>query len=715
MKNTLFSLLAILSMTAAKAQQTNVPYGDYYGVESGLNFKLSIEKDDTFKMIMASGNLKQEDTIVRLKMDGIEIPVFGLSINKGKTPTDSITFHLNQTFKSYHTEQVYIGTQENKNDSIDYKKISNYVDYSLGFKSKLSNGIKIPKTKYIHLVEKKYNQEITERHSFEIPTNTSSVLLNYNPTPTKKLELYATYNPKLEEVTLLENGKADKPIVLYKDLERYLSKFEKPFEIEEETTLLNTTNPSFTKSDYTFKLNIPKTYKEALATITAQKKLLALIYLPEEKNAQLAFKNFITTYEKNTSSLMYDKYDRRLDQFQFYQIKNTDSKLKDKHKLNKGSIVIIDNTESAVYQRTIDLNNLTRLFTTQIYKLKGIDDLRISKNIDNLISASSFNKEQTQTLLNELTLKSSYTFYSGHKNITNKKYQEEEFKRDNASVYNLKAEPEDFDNLLNQLIKAHKNDESVDFEYANILEKQVTQNHFKAALYGETTYQYNLSLDGIDYLMAFEKELKEYKAILEEEQLKGYYFDNLYPHTLTQALYKLADVADAKEILEIKKRFNTIFQGKGAYLDFLKKYIPVEYLENYKIYFDRANLSNTKNIINALNDLYEDEQSNSSWKNYKSNVANNANNAAWTIVENNNKKFLKEAIQWSATSLIIAPENPYYLDTFAQLNYIKGNKKEAIKNQKKAITILEKDFKNANTSSIYEMKAVLRKMEDGTY
>ena len=46
------------------------------------------------------------------------------------------------------------------------------------------------------------------------------------------------------------------------------------------------------------------------------------------------------------------------------------------------------------------------------------------------------------------------------------------------------------------------------------------------------------------------------------------------------------------------------------------------------------------------------------------------------------------ALNWSQSSLALDPENPYFLDTYAHLLYKTGKTKEAVKDQKKAVSKL---------------------------
>ena len=69
--------------------------------------------------------------------------------------------------------------------------------------------------------------------------------------------------------------------------------------------------------------------------------------------------------------------------------------------------------------------------------------------------------------------------------------------------------------------------------------------------------------------------------------------------------------------------------------------------------------------------------------------AETLNHVAWHYYEHvADKEKLKQALTWSQSSLVLDPENPYFLDTYAHLLYKTGKTKEAVKIQKKAVSKL---------------------------
>lgn len=87
------------------------------------------------------------------------------------------------------------------------------------------------------------------------------------------------------------------------------------------------------------------------------------------------------------------------------------------------------------------------------------------------------------------------------------------------------------------------------------------------------------------------------------------------------------------------------------------------------------------------------------------------NTISWTIYENyktfKDKNALKKASEWSKRSLTEEPENPAFMDTFAHIQYDRGDKKNAIFYQERAIRIA----RDKNSSDVAEMDETLKKFQ----
>lgn len=111
--------------------------------------------------------------------------------------------------------------------------------------------------------------------------------------------------------------------------------------------------------------------------------------------------------------------------------------------------------------------------------------------------------------------------------------------------------------------------------------------------------------------------------------------------------------------------------------------------------------------LNTSSDYYN------AWSSFKDYHSNLCNNAAWNVVlKPQNSSFIKDAIKWSEYSLAVTKNNPYYLDTLAQLYYKDGQKEKAIATQTLAVKYTNADVEEVTAG---EIKETLSKMQNGTY
>ena len=142
------------------------------------------------------------------------------------------------------------------------------------------------------------------------------------------------------------------------------------------------------------------------------------------------------------------------------------------------------------------------------------------------------------------------------------------------------------------------------------------------------------------------------------------------------------------------------------------------YLKEFSTYFN-ANLATDKgSVIEKLDTMFtsidpNSEYSYNGWNAFKEYHSNLCNEAAWTVVSKpGNTGFIKSAITWSEYSLMVSKNNPYYLDTLAQLYYKDGQKEKAITTQTLAVKYLTDDVEEETATEIRE---TLSKMQNGTY
>jgi len=89
-----------------------------------------------------------------------------------------------------------------------------------------------------------------------------------------------------------------------------------------------------------------------------------------------------------------------------------------------------------------------------------------------------------------------------------------------------------------------------------------------------------------------------------------------------------------------------------------------------------------------------------------------SNAMAWNVVtkNNTNKNLLQKAIKWSKFTNELSPENHYYLDTYANLEYFLDNKERALEIESKAIQLAT----NSEHKNLKEYQETLEKMKLNT-
>ncbi|MGB3606269.1 hypothetical protein [Psychroserpens sp.] len=707
-------LISFFSITVF-SQSVIIPKGEYYSEDEGTGYYFIVHDNNEFQISIAKGKITT-DSISNLSLPEQKGMVFGLSYTQKKASQDSLTITFSKNFKRYNLSKIYIGATNLINEAPKFEKANsaNTADYY----EPNEISIKVLKTDYLHLLEESYKRESNVNYIFKIPQNVSEVEITYQPSLTRDIQLNATYDAKKEVVTINE-VKRDNPINFYKNFDKYVKEFATPKEIEKNIVWRSEDDIkpiSGYDNPYTFKLDSFDSYERAIQTSTTDGKLLLAFHLKEGEKVFDNFSTFKSNYDKKISNLMYSQYKEEFDPYHIYLIKESDKKFIKSLDFKEDQLLVLDDFQSIIYRRKASLTELSKEVMNQhSYAQNDYVNLHLMKRLDDAISASSFDSAKTKAIFKDLASINSYDFFSGHESVTPTSYREKELIKTNSDYYKLQSNLEQVHALFDKLANSHKTDVTVDFEFANIAYKSLT-DPYERKLYGNTVEDdYESDLKTIDYLIKFQNDIEDYKAITDEDYSKGYDFYNV-AYTISDALNKLAKTANTNALQDIKQSFQKLQTDSNAYLFFLKTYYPQIYLEEYMSYYDATKLHDTNNVVVRLDELYEQTKSKTSWSAFKREIANNANDAAWVVVEKiEDKKMIKEALKWSKTSLNINETNPYYLDTYAQLLYKNGDKKSAIKYQTKAVDIINENTGLYSTSLLSNTTDVLKRMKNGTY
>lgn len=91
---------------------------------------------------------------------------------------------------------------------------------------------------------------------------------------------------------------------------------------------------------------------------------------------------------------------------------------------------------------------------------------------------------------------------------------------------------------------------------------------------------------------------------------------------------------------------------------------------------------------------------------HRNRISQALNNIAWEVFERvSDTKTLQDALCWSGRSLELSPNNPLWLDTYANLLYKLGQREEAIAREEEALRFANKKSVNGFTETLNKMKA----------
>ncbi len=305
--------------------------------------------------------------------------------------------------------------------------------------------------------------------------------------------------------------------------------------------------------------------------------------------------------------------------------------------------------------------------------------------------------------------------------------------KDKENLYKLKASKQAILSKWKQVFDAFKN-KKYDKEFVQIIKGELSNTGFSNKMYTRLNYDTtDLDFEMLDYVFANYKiisdpptepaaEASKQDIAIVEPAYEAYYYeqdiDTVLNTFFTNSNY--GQNIQYEKVLKYYKKYLEIsgFNASGIqnYMNALRLNIESgnnkkEYLTTYETYFNSIVRPNTS-IIENLDIVFSKGKPTDygDWTGYKNNFANLANDVSWYLVENStDTSYLKKAVQWSETSLIIEKNNHYYLDTLAQLYYKNGDKQKAILTEQKAIDA------NTDEENLKEYKATLNKMKSGTY
>ena len=538
---------------------------------------------------------------------------------------------------------------------------------------------------------------------------------------------------------------------------------------EAEATYVDSAYPESNKPPYVFKYTVEKNYKDALkATEKTPTKLLVVAFDLKNKNVKTEFDTFVKSNQESLSSYMYDNYLPEYDKFNYYLATEKDKSILDKCKIKSDKELLFFNsqgdllyhTSATLTDKQYDYFSPYSAINTELEKVNQYAQL--DKALSNKNASA---KEITETLKKTLKLEGTYNYATDAvvappatdmykvREVPANETKEEAAKvveeaaaavvdtaaavydnydysliKDKENLYSLKATNQQVQEKWLKAVDYFSAKNIYDKDFVTVAKAELNNTGFSNKLFNnQDKLLKNSDFKLLDYVY------KNYKNIIVQDSINSNqlnydytYYESPIGTVLYDVFYKNTNLYDNPEKKQIDKVMdyyeqylkvsNKDFSVLQNYLNVLKdnsnqESINKKYVDYYTSYFDDI-IKKDSNIIENLDEAFTNRPAGSydTWESFKSSFSNLANDVAWHVVEKGaDKATIQKAIFWSETSLKIAKNVHYYLDTLAQLYYKNGEKAKAIATEEKALE-LGKDSEYGE-----EYKVTLEKMKNGTY
>ncbi|MCP2026877.1 hypothetical protein L1276_002021 [Flavobacterium sp. HSC-32F16] len=751
MRNFIWSLSLLLAgMSVSFAQTNGIEKGTYLSTNKGGKIKLNLLDDNKYELVFYSGgyNIKG-DSLIFLK-NTKAVNRFDLSFGKDKKAKKIKIKFLNPSYYSF-----YIGTQKGS-EMVQYQRVSD-------IKTKIDPNwnttdldFEIDKTDFLYLVYEDYDGK-SDVSKYALPKDVSEITINYDLAVLNDLNLTGIYDRKTNELKVSEQSGKD-PLVFVNEKNPITEKAPTVVPLENQT-LTNWTYPGKSSyyggavsdsiynslpidsvavsvvdypvdtasfySQYNFKLKIESSLNKALTATkgTANNKFL-VVYYNSNKTAKESFDAFVKDQETQTGYNMYDKYNAQYDVYNYYLAGSDDKKwLKNNKITNDPSILVLNRNGDILASAKSDLTSKQYQFSYygDFYRklLRADAFLSIDKTLKNKKASDA---DLVQAFNKAALLETSYDYDS-------------DYTVDDPSEFIISKttlDKKEVAQAWKKLIETHQKDKKPAMSLVETIIKEIKNQGFTKQLFNEDRILNDTDFLAIDYLLKHSDEIESNREAFNSNEAEIHNIGNPVSevsNALQQNLYASQDGVTGEMN---KEKINSVYKkiiasGKGnfdAYRNYFYYLAQLEdndgsnttYLKEFSTYFDTTLAG--PSAIEKLDAIFAGLDSSSSysydgWSSFKLYHSDICNNAAWTVVQKpQNSNFIKDAIKWSEYSLVISKNNPYYLDTLAQLYYKDEQKEKAIATQTLAVKYLDPTVDEQTAGDI---KEVLSKMQNGTY
>lgn len=759
-----YSVGLLLFLSAISYAQNKIEKTTYISNSYGQDIKLNLHENNQYELVVFYGNYEIKNDTLHLNNNHSEGSDFSVTFSSDSNPSlGKVKVNL-KGVASYYSG-LHIGTQTG-NSEPTYKSISdlggemNFDETELNFE--------INKSDYFYLAKEDYNGETT-LYKYALPRGTNKIEIEYNANYLGQIKLQGYLNEKNELVVSEKNKKSPITFVPESKKPKAVESQVKPLETKKEANWtypgkadlygLAADTTAMVASD--FKLVVQDNLQKALeATKKTPQKFLVVSYEPDDKNAKTAFDAFIQNQQYAIGGYSYE-YNADYDKYNYYLATAKDKSWASKNKITDNpSTIIMDADGTILGQIKGSLSKNESLFS--VYYSSIGDQLKLVKAKIDLNKALNSKKTKDSEIVKKMVplSESNSGWAISPPMVTTavavpaeKVVEEEEVPVEVAEVAvdTVAAYPAyydqneavytkvDFDKkkLLaawSRIVDSHSKDAAPDMDFVKVALAEIQNSGFYYSLFNEGRPFDETNFKAIDYL------LKHYDAILQEQktasgqgEMVDYYGDyaptieTQLPTAISNGISQLSEKTTDEYQNRMMAVYKKVVEKKSDDYNATIEYLRVlqgfagstnkesQFIEEYDAFY-RKTFKGRQNEIEILDEMYSTPgkgyQTYNDWSSFKNSFSNASNEAAWFVVQKaKNPESIKKAIQWSESSLRIEKNNPYYLDTLAQLYYKNGEKQKAIATQEQAL----KFSQDMGDETKADLESVLEKMKNGTY
>ncbi|MWB96701.1 hypothetical protein GON26_20245 [Flavobacterium sp. GA093] len=748
MQKLVFGLMSVFCIGFTSFSQTkSIEKGTYISASKGQKIKLNLLDDNKYELVFYSGEYEIKGDSLLFKNQQKTADVFELTYSKDKSiKSKKVKIKFIDAYYSF-----YLGTQTGTQD-VEYQKIK--IDYNIN-PDQTDVTVEIERSDFIYLVYEGYDGAGSVA-KYALPKDINDVAVKYTPDLMGDLKISGYFDSKTNELTLGEKA-GKNPLVFRSEKEASTSVSNSkimPLEslvipnwtypgkepliqddFGSEVVVDTTVYPPLSQEDVPakvdFKLKIENNLKEAIA-MTKKVPGKYLVVYSNAKNIAVKeeFETFIKDQEIQVGYNFYDGYRPELDRYNFYLASKDDKKwLKNNTIEDDPTIVILDGEGRILAKAKATLES-------KGYQFSYVD--QVCKDLDRNVAVYAFYKVISDKKSTDASLITAFNKVSALELPYSYDTQYTVAENENSGDFKIdfpKLDKKEVSQRWYNLVAAHQKDVKPNMYLVETILKEIKNIGFTKQLFKEEKVLNDADFLAIDYVIkhaavieterqAFNTNTDEIHAVgnISSEISKAFYSENYYSEFTGEKIGK----QDQKKVASVYKKLiangNGTFNSYKSYLNYLKSVsatseIDSDYLKEFDPFFTQFLSLENGNAFEQLDKLLESMDAGSegyhdSWISFKETCSYMCNESAWSVVvKPEHANFLKNAINWSEYSLVINKNNPYYLDTLAQLYYLDGQKEKAIKTQEQALKYVEA----VDELSLADMKEVLEKMQNGTY